>query len=312
MKISILAIAIAMSTWAVCAKDEFVQSTVAICVLDQTGAPITNANVSVNSYTLSRMLDGTTDTNGVFLYTDRIGGEITCRVYKNGYYPTHGNIWSGPHTWTNHPTSEFFIVLKKIITPAPMNFNRIRMYVPRLDEPVAFDLEIGDWVEPDGKGKVKDLVLIASRRMASRFDHDVKVLVRFSRTADGIQDFTARRPYDTSVASDLVPPQEAPISGYTNECALWQHAIPGHPFEQSWQKDRNHIFRIRSKTDAAGKIVAANYGWTEGDFQVDPGSRKTVYIEFNYYYNPDSTSRSLEPRDIADRAAKENNHDGKK
>lgn len=303
-KLTLFCFSIGVGVLSVYAQNQYERSTVTIRVTDQTGVPVTNAFVGVNGYT-QRAFEGRSDTNGRFIYTDRIAGGVSCFVYKDGYYETGGQIWVGPVKWTDHPASEYTVVLKKIVNPVPMICKRLRTNVPKLNEPFGFDLEIGDWVKPDGKGNTKDILFSATRRMASRRDHEVRVKIAFSNDLDGCQEFISANPHDINIiTSELIPLQVSPITGYTNEIALWQSAVPEQPFKRSWQKNRNYVFRIRSKIDTTGKLVEANYCWTEGDIIIDPGDKTTVYVEFKYYFNPDPHSRSLEPKEIADRQRK--------
>lgn len=300
MKICMLALtlAIVMNVWTVCAKEEFVQSTVTFRVLDEAGAPVTNAIVSYNSYTLARMVDGITDTNGVFIYTDRVAGAISCRVFKDGYYETHGEIWGGPHKWTDHPMNTLTVTLKKIVAPSPLVFRQIEvLFIPELTVPVAFDFAVGDWVAPYGSGKCADVWLTAENRKTSSRDYDTKVTITFSNALDGIQDFMALRPEGVYVTSDLMPPQEAPASGYTNSIVVFNSMRPGTPGATSWVANRNHIFRVRTRTNEANEVVAENVGWTVEDIRVGVGTNGKVGPMFSYYYNPDPKSISLEPID---------------
>jgi len=99
------------------------------------------------------------------------------------------------------------------------------------------------------------------------------------------------------VASDLMPPQEAPASGYTNSIVVFNSMRPGTPGTTSCVDNRNHIFRIRTQTNEVNEVVAANVGWIRKDIDVGVGANGKVGPMFSYYYNPDSKSRSLEPLD---------------
>jgi len=286
-----------MFAWNVWAENEFVESRVTIRVIDQTGAPLTNAFVHVNAYT-RRFVEGLSDTNGCFTYTDRVAGGISCRVYKDGYYETHGEIWGGPHKWTDHPMNTLTVTLKKIIAPSPLVFRQIEvLFIPELNVPVAFDFEVGDWIAPHGNGKRADVWMTAQNRKTSSRDYDTKVTITFSNALDGIQDFMALRPEGVYVASDLMPPQEAPASGYTNSIVVFNSMRPGTPGTTSCVDNRNHIFRIRTQTNEVNEVVAANVGWIRKDIDVGVGANGKVGPMFSYYYNPDSKSRSLEPLD---------------
>lgn len=290
---------VGLMAWNMNANDLFVESTVALRVVDQDGAPIPNANVSVNSYTLSRMLDGVSGTNGVFSYTDRIGGDVTCYVHKEGYYATHGGLWGGPHKWADHPVAEYTVVLKRKIAPAPLLFRRIedKLVIPSLKKPYAFDFEIGDLVEPYGRGKKGDVWFVAENRVTATMDYDTRVTIAFTNATDGILWFDAPTPEDGVLASDLMPMQVAPVSGYTNSIVVFNSMRPGTPGATSWADNKNYVFRVRSATNDRNEVVSANVGWLKRDIHIGVSDMGLVGLAFSYYYNPDTKSVSLEPLD---------------
>ena len=296
MRYWMLAAVIGLGASTVLAENEFVESKVTIRVVDQSGTPVTNALVSANSYSHPRSVDGVTDTNGVFEYSDRIGGGLSCFVKKDGYYETGGEIWGGPKQWNDHPRSPFTVVLKKIVNPSPLIFRQVVAHPPRLGEPIAFDLAAGDWVAPDGKGRMPDIWFKSVKRMTSRSDFDFTVTVTFSNEMDGIQEFKALDSRSVYLASDLMPPQEAPLNGYTNRLIAFVQMHPKTVPAESWTENRNYIYRIRARKNEKGELVEANVGWLRGDIRVGPTLDKNGVIMFNYYYNPDPKSRSLESK----------------
>jgi hypothetical protein len=264
-------------------------------VLDDAGDPITNAWVHGTGYWRPAKSEGVTDGNGYFSYEDRVFGDIACRAEKTGYYGADGEVWPGPRVFGEHPTNALVVVLKRVINPVPMAFHRIATELPKLGVPVAFDVGVGDWTAPHGKGVERDMWFTGARTGVSRQDHDARVTIVFSNSVDGIQAFTAPHPRKIPLASDLMPPQQAPLAGYTNRIALWQSWHPGGSFVSSDRENQNYIFRVRASTNATGGIRQANVGWVQEDIGVDLGEGQGVFVMFNYYYNPDPQSRSLEP-----------------
>lgn len=193
--------------------------TVRFRVVDEAGHPVPDAHVRGMSDWAGARQNGLTDTNGVFSYRDRVYSEVGCTVTKEGYYRSQGEVWhwSGAGTY---PTNTLTVVLKRVIDPVPMAYRKVSAVFPRLDEPVGFDLEVGDWVEPDGKGKIADAWFRAERRWVSREDFDFKVTAAFSNALDGIQSFTATNPDSLRLASDLMPQNQAPGSEYAASLEL--------------------------------------------------------------------------------------------
>lgn len=301
----LLVVSVGLGVLSVYAQNQYELSTVTIRVTDQSGLPITNAFVGINGYT-QRSFEGRSDANGRFIYTDRIAGGVSCFVYKDGYYETGGQIWVGPIKWTDHPASEYIVVLKKIVNPAPLVFRRIdSLLMPVLNVPIPFDMEVGDWVQPYGNGKNNDIWIKGEKQRRERRDYDMTVMISFSNSIDGIQEFISPDPNDiNTVASELIPLQNSPISGYTNSIIVFHNRHPGHPTNKSWLKNRNYCFRVRTKTNESNTIVASNVGWIHKDISLGVGEGEKVGIMFEYYFNPNPHSRSLEPKEIADRQRK--------
>ena len=287
-------------------------SQMAVKVVDETGEPVSNAYVRASTYWKPGTLRGLTDTNGFFRYEDRVYQEIGYGVYKKGYYDSRGEAW-WPKKLFEVPETNLVVELKRIIEPAKMTYHKVNKQLPRLDKPVPFDFEVGDWVFPDGKGKVADMWISGTNRWASRFDFDWCASLMVSNEWDGF--FTVAVPSRTClhIKSDLRPPQQAPVTGYISELVFYtasRKMESGTQNIESQRDDRIYIFRVRSVTNETGKTVSANVGWFEGTATGvgggpvwgPPGS---VWFACEYYYNPDPTSRSLEPKELADRQARD-------
>jgi len=282
-------------------------ATVRVRVVDNEGQPI--GGVYADCYSLSDFGShlGLTDTNGMYsVQLRRIFAEISGDFTKTGYYKSSGVFWK----WSEEeriPSSKtnFVIVMKRIVAPVQMSKKEIKAVFPRLDEPVGFDLEIGDWVFPDGKGKVTDILLTGEGHYNTVNDYSFRVTVEFAGNLNGIQSFyVPKEGAGTLLRSELPPPPIAPESGYEK---LFERSIRRLPvdrrFPASSDETRRWIYRIRTKVDENGKIISANYGWMTKDFSFGNPNGVGVIV-LNYYYNPDPKSRSLEPKEIADRQIK--------
>jgi len=285
-------------------------ATVTVRIVDADEQPIAGVHSKLFSFSSYSAPSGLTDTNGMYsVFLRKIDSQISGSFKKQGYYETGGSFWKWgedvglvPPADTNFP-----VVLKRIIDPVPMVQKIIETYLPRNDEPIGFDLEVGDWVSPYGKGKTADIQMTGTSRFESRQDFDVKVSFEFIDELCGIQSFIAPDARDWSkLRSQLMPPHIAPDNGYEQTLLLWGMSTPKPKQYQSHKMgNRNYIFRTRVVTDDNGKIIKANYGWTMGEVEIDPEYGKQIWLRFYYYYNPDPKSRSLEPKEIADRQAKD-------
>jgi len=272
--------------------------------VDSDGNPIDNATVTA-SYdfpkgmgmgwgTATKYVDGRTDKDGYFTITHKAAGICNFSVRKEGFYGSSDSytfnsrilfIWS---PW--NPTME--IKLKRKKNPTKMYAKSINNMnakkVPALDTPIGYDLEIGDWVAPYGKGVISDFVFIFKVRFLKNDDWDVSYTLTFSNEHDGIQEWIIPK----GNQSVFFWPYEAPEDGYKKEIKWSSYHHPGGwagVHKSDYKEDRKYIFRVRTKTDEKGNIVEARYGKIPGDIRLF----STGEITFTYYFNP-TGSRSLE------------------
>ena len=282
-------------------------SKMAVKVVDETGAPVSNAYVRASTYwgkaIRSGQTFGYTDTNGFFRYEDRVYREIGYGVYKKGYYDSIGEAW-WPNTLFQVPKTNLVVGLKKIVDPVSMVRRTVVLKFPELNDHFGFDLSVGDWVFPSGRGSKTDLLIAGKIDFISWNDFDLRVQIAFTNALDGIQSFSARKGHDLRLKSKLLPPQIAPESGYTNSVLCWIHDSPGSRVRSSFSEHINYIFRVRTDVDESGAIKSANVGWIQSDFMCSPSSDQKGEVSFTYYFNPDPTSRSLEPKELADQQAR--------
>ena len=226
-----------------------------------------------------------------------------------GYYEAEGVKYKGAkeelgrwQPW--NPT--LTIKLKRIIKPIPMYARHVETKIPVIDRPCGYDLIMGDWIAPHGKGKTADLICQLDKKMDNEgitigqknedILYDYTFSVRFSNDDDGIQSVYAKR-VDTG---GLRLPPTAPSAGY--QAMLSQRAYrlqPGAPWYcdnqehapigKQYKWDQNYFFRVRSEKKH-GQFGNALYGKIHDDFiwKLD-GT-----LEFTYYLNPTPNDRNME------------------
>jgi len=291
----------------------FSNATVKVRVVDERGQPIQGVRSKVMSLSMddSNSKVGFTDTNGMYsVHLNKIFAEIGGFFEKSNYYKTSGDFWQWDK-WGGVPpaNTNFIIVMKRIIEPVAMIKKDVSLIIPRLGEPVGFDLEVGDWVFPDGKGKIADILFTQEGYFTSEKDYSFTLQAEFTTPEGGLQSFHIPSPYDSPsqlLRSELPPPQIAPESGYKKTFERFVRQKPTQrQGETPYQATRRWIYRIRTVLDEEGKIVSANYGWTTDDIRFGINADGTCRIVLNYYYNPAPQSRSLEPKEIANKQAKD-------
>lgn len=295
-----------------CAAIQFPEAKLTVRVVDQSGVAVTNAKAKAYFYEASSFTrDYFSGTNGIFVIEGRCDRSIGGRVEKDGYYNGGFGYGWGPdgrdkihnrwEPWNPAVTA----VMKEIRNPVPMRYfvGRDRPKIPEFDKPVGFDLEIGDWVSPYGKGVHSDIVFIASK--IPDVIAGIKVYIELSSKYDGLQEYL----FDPNDHSSFKWPYEAPESGYSNTWSRYAKYFEyeldyatlypndayfknmpihrGEKYETDLKEDKevNYIFRVRSVVDENGNLLRACYGKIEGEIKVSPDG----IIHFRYWFNPDWT-----------------------
>jgi len=258
--------------------------------LDEANQPLSGASVEIWYYVrpapgqseASEKITGLTDNTGFFRAThpDTRSSRLTLSATKAGYYrSTIGYDLAlnyEPTSWNRSST----LVLKKMSRPTAMYAKRIRQGPPVLEKPVGYDLEVGDWVLPYGKGNNADILFTAHLDKRAEKDWDYKLVVSFPKPGDGIQPFKVS---DVDKTSSLRSPQEAPQDGYQPQWIKTRSRRPGEPSTYGLDENLNFFFRVRTILDEKGNVKSANYGKIYGDF-----------MNFQYFLNPEPNSRGIE------------------
>ncbi|NTV15675.1 MAG: hypothetical protein HGA96_17390 [Desulfobulbaceae bacterium] len=277
---------------------------ITVKAIDEQKSAIEGANVSVgfeipnNSGigTTEVQQKGITDSNGEFTASSGCMNSLGFHVDKEGYYQSGvGYEFKSSSLLLNrwepwNPTIE--VVLKKKRNPAAMVLGGTGGWVnvAKEDVPIGFDLEQGSWVAPYGKGTISDLAVTCHANVRAYADYDVSIDLAFANGPNGIQEYF----FDGKDQSLYRWPFTAPIDGYkpTLHKELSKQ-IPGKGISTNAKKEVNYLFRVRSKVDAKGNLISANYGKINGEIGFDAGNDGGCRLLLNYVFNTDG-SRNLE------------------
>ena len=245
-------------------------------------------------------VEGMTDAQGEFAGEGYCRRDIGTSVTKDGYYESTVNLpkfteHAGGKWQPWNPVCE--TILRPIGKPIALCAKKIQADVPVLDQPCGYDLEVGDWTAPYGKGFKQDFIFKIHRDFKDQFNFKVEAEMTFKQPDDGLMPMTS-----PPVAHDSVFRWEryAPETGYNgtprNLYFINHDPRSGQKQEKNfdfWKRDAGYFFRVRTvKQD--GQIVSACYGKTTGDIGIDPRDSKTCMIMLTYYFNPTSLDRNLE------------------
>lgn len=166
-----------------------------ICVVDQDGKPVVNAQLYGGLTTGDdkddyAIIKGVTDTNGQFLVVGKCTDFMRCQVSKTGYYASEFRVsyldtravpavkdgkWQ---PYGNRHT----IVLKQMVNPQPMvccdALNSIA--IPKHNAWLGFDFEQYDFLTPYGNGKSNDVLLRFDLNRPSKDEYDMTMKVSFT------------------------------------------------------------------------------------------------------------------------------------
>jgi hypothetical protein len=293
-------------------------------VVDSRGRPVAGASGRMaflrsdarGDYDVSR---GTTDEDGRIVFTGRTYGEAVFHVGKEDFYVTRGRYWfqrppTVPPEVERRPHSGFKeidiypsqakgeigggrwlpwnplvqVTLKEKRRPVPLAFSfNMRCARPEHGEPVGFDLEVGDWVAPCGKGEHADIVLgyqtVPESADPSGGEKDGGK--RFVFSAPGISNGFVRMKRDAW--SGLSSDYEAPEDGYEPALAVPAGSGP------VWPEDEYLFCRTRTVLDPQGRIVHANYSKL---YRMGRSGNGDVFILNTgpVWFNPADCDRNLE------------------
>ena len=275
--------------------------TVEASVRDPEGSPVEDATVhmSLPRYRLGDKYQASiakTDKGGVATVSGIAQQDYMLSAEKPGYYRTQG-----PHRGINDEKSfqQYAVGVQKIDLELRPVRNPIvgisrdvdRRLLPKTDgSPLGFDLEIGDWVAPYGKGKTSDFIFTVGGYFKSLNDFADSLTLTFSNSGDGIMPFWHPR----QLGSALKWPYEAPLSGYESQ-RVWRQAFDGkrHTNNLDRSGEMNYLFRIRTELDEKGNVRRAMYGVISNEVVMGGNNEIGRNVSFTYALNPDWT-RNLE------------------
>jgi hypothetical protein len=234
-----------------------------------------------------------TDPMGKLDVQVKSNGEIHVAVGKSGYY---GTEIDPAYTYENRPGAleaaftkgrwqpdpiTIKVLLKQVANPIPMYARPLNRAVPAQNEDLGFDMFVGDFLTPYGRGKTSDMIFRLEVTERTKKDYDYKLTVAFPNTADGILPFN---PPSHLQGSALRSPYSTPEKGFLPSWTVTRSRRPGSAESSNYDPEKHgYFFRIRSSVDKSGKILSANYGKIYGDF-----------MNFTYYLNPTPNDRNIE------------------
>ena len=203
------------------------------------------------------------------------------------------------------------IRLQRVEHPIPLFVKNVRPKVASgtfdgTNAVLRYDLVLGDWLPPEGKGECADLEIrtrltIDEVLQVGKYKDWKKTFFTFSNTVRFPSEGNGCCAEMTSPTAGIKL-RVAPEDGYGNMTGIRQGTRKTMNGPNAYAKkftdsnpNRCYYFRIRSRFDDKGNLVEAYYGKVYGDFNFhgrwDLGFRG---VDFLYYLNPKSLDRNLE------------------
>ena len=295
-------------------------STVRFKVVDFDGNPISNAVVRVNTFKkwmpgegfghdVHMDIDGQTDANGetkiVFLCKSL---QFSYVVSATGYYGEgsykdinsskaasdikFARAGSGFTLRQTQFETNLVVKLKPIGKPIPMFVYYMPGGIGRtLKYPNAarrgswgFDLKVGDWIKPNGKGEVADFFAEYSEEHLQQ-DKAVDCALVFTNAVD--DGCYVAKCTGTRFRSDYVANTNA-VYMKRLDFDSWGRKYKGRYATELLDGDEYLVIRTRTKRDEEGRIISANYAKIYGPISFCFG------MNFISYFNPNENDPNLE------------------
>ena len=300
-------------------------------VVDETGHPVKDAGVHTSRLDLQKGTEflGKMEPNPVVLTDDAGRARIEYKsihhesgapapgalIVKNGWYSSNCKGDWPPESTIKDNTYETVLraVLKPIRNPIPMAFHSSTgLHLHEIGREYALDLEVGEMLPPYGSGRVADLLVrLDGRRIDNGPDQEedigFKATIRFSNPLDGFIEFEVE-PKERAKGSALISDYLAPAGGY--QSSFERIAVHGKFLNREFNApdlaklDRKaYYFRLRTQSDASGKVISANYGKIYGPVSLHAGKKRNVFhptiLEAglsikDVYFNPGMNDRNVE------------------
>ena len=209
---------------------EIPEAKLTLQAVDDDGHPVPQTKVAVVGF--HAVKEGKTDEAGRFVAILRnASGEVDLEVKKEGFY----SINRQTYVFITHTNGQWLprnplieLHLHKVGRPVAMVVKQVdQRDIPAVNCVTGYDLVIGDWVEPNGKGKTADFVIEVLKPTAMENNNLMRLDLTFANPNDGLilKSIFYRDDYGLRL------PAMAPESGYSNR---WEfQACGGNPLENS-------------------------------------------------------------------------------
>jgi len=257
-----------------------------------------------------------TDSEGFVTVAERVGGKMSCRFYKEGYYSSFDKIdfhWRKgvspvvkDDKWQPYGGNRT-IVLKRKKKPVEMcwmNSWKIDNYLaPATNIWIGLDMELGKWCYPYGEGKCNDVLIRFTGEVYNCRSWATLMEVSFTNNPyAGFYELPKDMYSDMKTCYFASTNNDAYVFRYYSLSNKVTQAV--YPSDSDIAKlpyNKYLVFRTRTRVDSKGRLVSAHYGricgeWRGGAFSMSFGGN-----EDGIYFNPIPNDPNLEDMETVNR-----------
>lgn len=278
-----------------------------LTVMDYDGDPIEGAHVKCviakkraapYAPTEYKEVRGITDCNGSsdlrFLCWD---GRVNCLVDADGYYVEKLPVikFKTDYDLQNKKTiyheveKAMCVRLRRIVNPQPMIRHRIvrgNVSMPNNDGVFGYDLELGDWIRPYGKGRVADFSVEYTWKEVDGVI-DCQGAIVFSAKGEGA--YVARKTSCERMSVDYNADTNATYQVRLPFVCKRNSSTGFSDYKDILTAKEYLVIRSRVEVDENGNVVKAHYSQIHGPFTIGR------YMELkDSYFNPKVNETNLE------------------
>ena len=276
-------------------------------ILDDDEMPVDEAKVraylGMNFRPKGKWVEGTTDTNGVFVIKGKTcGDEIEVFVTKDGYYDSHV-VYRYAKMGAEHEVkggkwqpygAEEKVKLRKVRDPIPLVlFDERRFcHTKCVNMWLGYDLRERDFVAPHGKGRISDFDVYIE--WDGKWLPDYRGMGVRIRFPDG---FAGYSPIDVVAESEFLGPYSVSAAFvYRKEACFYERVLnDGKKEEEQFDRHKCWVVRTRCMVNDAGQLISANYAIIHDvELSCDLGGIAGFCVMGAY--NPTPNDTNLEPK----------------
>jgi hypothetical protein len=279
---------------------------------------------------------GLSDAQGKFVAEDGVVFGLLLTIQKENYYSIYERdpLKSiAPDQYDNLRQHSMDITMRKVRKPIPLLGKVVNRAIAEQNKPIGYDLEIGDWVKPYGKGVVGDFFVNYSKQMVGYSDGETyesrlqRMLERHKSNPQAKKNYleTVNRFHETALDytyADAIQHNAGKWKGtlhlsfadkdegiievkdaFLSYSELTMpHLAPENGYKKEWNREEDNA-KPRINSSEIGYFLRTRIKRNEKGEIVSANYSKIVTdwnfdprgrIEFSYLFNPSANDRNLE------------------